>query len=419
MKIAFWIVIVAVAGLAFFGISKSKSETVAKPLAKVHSGPTAEKRAFVYSDPNPFVHSAISEYEGFVKTMITNKQAPGAALAVLHDTSIIFVKGFGLREVGKLDSVDAKTVFRIGSVSKSMTATLCASLVDEGVLQWDDPVIKYLPDFKLKTEEATKGVTLRHILSHTEGLPYHAYTDMVDRDAPVDTLIDYLQELKLIAEPGKIFSYQNVGFSLIGKVIEAATKKTFEEVLNEKLFRPLQMTNASASFKRISENKNVAKPHQLTKPLKISEAYYSVAPAGGINASAEDMGLWLKEVLTQQSKVLNVDRLKEIFKPQVQAAMRNYSFFKWKRIYKSYYGLGWRVISFADQDTLLYHGGFVNNYRCEVAVNPKNKIAVALLVNSSSFLADRGVAEFFRIYDRHLNAIQTWRPALPISDIKK
>lgn len=410
MKTAFWIVILAVGVLAFIGFSRSKSHAVAKPVVKVDSVRPVEKQAFVYEDPNPFVQSAISEYEAFIKTMIKNKQAPGAALAVLRDTSIIFLKGYGLREVGKLDSVDKKTVFRIGSVSKSMTATLCSILVNDGVFNWDDPVIKYLPDFKLKTEQATKTVTLRHFLSHTEGLPYHAYTDMVDREAPVDTLIDYLQDLNLIAEPGKIFSYQNVGFSLIGKVIEAATKKSFEEVLNEKLFKPLKMQNASASFKKISENKDVAKPHHLTHPLKVSSAYYSVAPAGGINASVEDMGLWLKEVLTQKSKVFNPDRLGEIFAPQVRAAMRNYSFFRWKRIYKSYYGLGWRVISFADNDTLLYHGGFVNNYRCEVAVNPKTKMAIALMVNSSSFLADRGVAEFFRIYDRHLDAINNWKP---------
>jgi len=409
MKIAFWIAVVAIGVLAFFGLSKSTSQTVAEPLLKLDTV-KIEKGAFVYNDPNPFVQSAISEYEGFVKTMITNRLAPGAALAVLRDTSIIFIKGFGLREVGKFDSINSKTVFRIGSVSKSMSATLCATLVNEGILNWDDPVIKYLPDFKLKTEEATKSVTLRHILSHTEGLPYHAYTDMVDRGAPVDTLIDYLKDLKLIAEPGKIFSYQNVGFSLIGKVIEAATKKPFEEVLNEKLFRPLKMKNASASYKRISENRNVAKPHQAIRPLKISESYYSVAPAGGINASAEDMGLWLKEVMTQKSKVFNPERLSEIFEPQVHAAVRNYSFFKWKRVYKSYYGLGWRVITFADRDTLLYHGGFVNNYRCEVAMNPKTKVGIALLVNSSSFLADRGVAEFFKIYDRHLNAIKNWKP---------
>ncbi len=405
MKIVFLAISTVLIGLGIFGLSRN-NESVKTTITNADP---ARKSAFVFADPNPFVQQSIREFESFIKMTLANRQAPGAALAVVKDTSVIFLKGYGFREFGKPDSIDARTVFRIGSVSKSVTATLCAVLVDEGVIRWDDPVTKYLPDFKLKTEDATRKLTLRHLLSHTEGLPYHAYTDMVDRSAPVDTLIDYLQDLNLIAEPGQIYSYQNVGFSLIGKVIEAATKKSFEEVLTEKLFQPLKMLDASASYQKIAKNKNSALPHKLTEPLKISEAYYSVAPAGGINSSAQDMALWLKEVLAQEENVLKEARLREIFEPQVGAAVRNLNFFKWKRVRKSFYGLGWRVISFADGDTLLYHGGLVNNYRCEVAVNPKNKIAIALLVNSPGMLANQGIPQFFKIYDRYLDSVKRWK----------
>src|SRR6185369_15678083 len=119
------------------------------------------------------------------------------------------------------------------------------------------------------------------------------------------------------------------------------------------------------------------------------------------------MALWLKEVVTQKSNVFGKESLEEIFEPQVQATVRNINFFKWKRIRKSFYGLGWRVISFSDGDTLLYHGGLVNNYRCEVAINPKKKIAIALLVNSPSVLANQGVPQFFKIYDRYVNSVQS------------
>lgn len=408
MKIVFLAVSIVLVGLGIFGLSKN-DESVKTTIIR---GDSARQSVFVYADPNPFVQLSIKEFDSFIKMTLANRQAPGAALAVLKDTSIICLKGYGLREFGKPDSIDARTVFRIGSVSKSITATLCAVLVDEGVIRWDDPVTKYLPDFKLKSEEATKKLTLRHLLSHTEGLPYHAYTDMVDRSAPVDTLIDYLQDLNLIAEPGQIYSYQNVGFSLIGKVIEAATKKSFEEVLTEKLFLPLHMVDASASFQRIIKNKNSAIPHKFTEPLKISEVYYSVAPAGGINSSAQDMALWLKELLSHKANVLNEARLTEIFKPQVGATVRNLNFFKWKRLRKSFYGLGWRIISFSDGDTLRYHGGLVNNYRCEVAINPKNKIAIALLVNSPGMLANQGIPQFFKIYDHYLDSINRWRPKL-------
>ncbi|MGC4020461.1 MAG: serine hydrolase domain-containing protein [Cyclobacteriaceae bacterium] len=287
----------------------------------------------------------------------------------------------------------------LDEMSKSVTATLAATLVRDSIFQWDDQLIEYLPDFRLKSETATQKLKLRHILSHTEGLPYHAYTDMVDKRAPVDTLINYLKDLNLIAEPGQIYSYQNVGFSLIGKAIEKVSNKTFEEELNERLFKPLHMQDASASYERISLQSNVAKPHFLVRPMKISEAYYSVAPAGGINASAQDMALWLKALLGNNPDVLPKERLDEIFKPQVSAVARNYYFRKWKPVRKSFYGLGWRVLTFVDGDSIMYHGGFVNNYRCEVALNRKKKIGIAVMVNSPGFLADQAIPKFFKTYD--------------------
>ena len=284
-----------------------------------------------------------------------------------------------------------------------------AELVNEKIIEWDDPVIKYLPNFKLKTESATQKLKLRHILSHTEGLPYHAYTIMIDENAPVDTLVDHLKDLDLIDEPGKVYSYQNVGFSLIGKVIEAATHQTFEETIIQKLFRPLGMKNASASFDKINRSPNSAKPHRFTHPAKISNKYYSVAPAGGINASANDLALWLKALLNKNTYTLVPQQIDEMLEPQVRAVTRNHYFWQWKPVRKSYYALGWRVITF-NNDTIVYHGGYVNNYRCEVALNRKKKIAIAVLVNSPGPLADQAIPKFFKIYDQHLDSISSWKP---------
>ena len=101
--------------------------------------------------------------------------------------------------------------------------------------------------------------------------------------------------------------------------------------------------------------------------------------------------------------------IEEIFEPQVRAIARNHYFGQWKRVRKSYYGLGWRVITF-NNDTIEYHGGYVNNYRCEVAINLKKKIAIAMLVNSPGSLADQGVPKFFKIYDHYLDSINSWKP---------
>lgn len=409
MKTAFWIVSFSSIAFFFFSLSTRRGEVNALPLKdSLVTKVRAQKKVLVTEDGNPFVKQTIQEFESFIKFMIANKQAPGAAVAIVRDTNIIFLKGFGLREVGKPDSINARTVFRVGSVSKSITATLCAVLVEQGIFNWDDPVKKYLPDFKLKSESATEKLKIRHLLSHTEGLPYHAYTDMVDRNAPVDTLIEYLQDLDLIAEPGKIHSYQNVGFSLIGKVIESATHRSFEEIISERLFKPIDMEDASASYKKLIEDDNVAKPHQVTFPRKISDVYFSVAPAGGINASAQDMALWLKALIAEKPDMFPPQRLNEMLKPQVWAPVRNFYFYKYKRVRKPFYGLGWRIFAF-NNDTLAYHGGFVNNYRCEVAFSRKNKIGIAILVNTPGSLADQAVPKFFSIYDRHLDSMRQWK----------
>ncbi len=410
MKFLFGIVLLASIGLGFLILLKKDTEPVAKPIASpADTIRSVEKNSFVNHNTNPLVEQALKEFEGFIKTALANKQAPGAAVAVVKDTSIIFLRGYGLRDVSQSDSVNTHTIFRLGSVSKSVTATLVAILVNEGVLHWDDPVINYLPDFKLKSVESTKKLTLRHLLSHTMGLPYHAFTSMVEDHAPFDTLVDHLKDLDLVGKPGEIYSYQNVGFSVIGKVVEKATGKKLEQVFVEKLFSPLGMTDASASYEKIMRSNNVAMPHNLTKPKTISSAYYSVAPAGGINASIQDMALWLKALMGNRPEVLPPNRLNEIFEPQVTAVARNHNFWEWKRVRKSYYGLGWRIITFND-DTIAYHGGYVNNYRCEVALNRKKKIAIALLVNSPGMLADQGIPSFFKIYDRHLDLINRWKP---------
>ncbi len=413
MKIFYSIAIVAFLSIGFyFLIKKEKASNTQQGISNkafADSLSKPEKNIFVYHDPNPFLAKALKEFEGFINTAIANRQAPGAAIVVVKDTSIIFLKGYGLRDTNKPDSVNTRTIFRIGSVSKSISATLAAVLVNEGVLHWDDTVINYLPAFKLKSEEATKKITLRHVLSHTMGLPYHAFTNLVEHNTPLDTLINNLHRLDLVGEPGQVYSYQNVGFSLIGKIIEAATQKKFEEALSQKLFLPLQMKDASATYEKIKSARNVAMPHFFTRPSPISDTYYSVAPAGGVNASAQDLGVWLKLLLGNRPDVLPKKQIDEIFEPQVKAIARNHNFWQWKRVRQSYYALGWRIITFAD-DTIAYHGGFVNNYRCEVAVNRKKKIAIALLVNSPGMLADRGIPAFFKIYEHYLDSINRWKP---------
>lgn len=360
---------------------------------------------------NPYVYAVVEEYGEFIRQAIQRGQAPGAAVAIIKDTSIIYLNAFGLKQVGTTDSIDIHTVFRLGSVSKSIASVLAGTLVDKQLIRWDDPIIHYYPEFQLKSPEHTQKVTVRHVLSHTTGLPYHAYTNMIEERIPLDTLLANLKSVSLFGEPGQIYSYQNVGYSLIEKVVENSTHESFEDALQEFVFEPLHMHNSSASYAAIIQNPNVARPHQYARkrwvPVKISDTYYNAAPAGGINASIADMALWLQALMSGSGVLMSDTTLQELFEPQVRAISKNRNFYRWKRPRASYYALGWRVINFPNE-TLLYHGGYVNGYRSEVAIDQKNRVAICVLINSPGALADISVPEFFKRYSAKADSINRW-----------
>ncbi len=380
-------------------------------IKKLAPDSVTEKTLAAEIDPNPYVQLLLADYQKYIDKAILSGQAPGAAVVIVKDSAIIFLKGFGLKESGTTDSVDVNSVFRLGSVSKCFASVLTGTLVKDDVIDWDDKVTRYVPNFKLKLKANTDSLKIRHVLSHTIGLPYHAFTNMVEERVPLDSLLARLKELNLVGLPGKVYSYQNVGYSLIEKVIESATGKSYEEALTEKLFKPLHMQNASASYARITENGNVAQPHYRSKrgwkATAISDTYYNVAPAGGVNASIADMGLWLKALLSAQGDVLSKEAMDDMLTPQIKAVSKNRNFRIWKRPKASYYAMGWRVLTFKN-DTLDYHGGYVNGYRSEVALDRKNRMAICILTNSPGKLADQSIPQFFAMRTRYIDLIDTW-----------
>lgn len=370
-----------------------------------------EKELVAIPDSNPYMQQVVADYNYFIEQAIKKGMAPGAAVAIVRDTSIIFLKGFGLRQVGHTDSIDVNTVFRLGSVSKCFSSVLAGTLVSNHLMNWDDPIVKYYPQFQLKSKEHTEKLTIRNVLSHTTGLPYHAYTNMIEEHIPLDTLLASLKSVSLFGEPGQIYSYQNVGYSLIEKVVQAVSHQSFEAALTEHVFKPLKMRNSSASYEAIMNHENVAKPHFFSRKhwvsVPISDTYYNVTPAGGVNASIADMALWLRALMNGSSDLMSDSTMHEIFEPQIKAISKNRNFARWKRPRASYYALGWRVITFQN-DTLEYHGGYVNGYRSEVAIDRKNHIAICVLTNSPGSLSDLSIPEFFKRYTQRADSIAFW-----------
>jgi len=369
--------------------------------------------------PNPYVEKLLLAYEEEMIDLLLKTKTPGLAIAIVQDSTILFMKGYGLREVGTTDSVNEHTVFRLASVSKCFAPLLTGLLVQDSLLQWEDRVIDHFANFELKSKRNTDSLRLSHVLSHTTGLPYHTYTTLVEDGLDLRRMLGELKNVNVIAKPGELYSYQNVAYSIIAEVIRSRTGKPYEQVMEERIFRPLNMGDASMSYEAIMQNENVARPHLHWRrgwtPTTISNTYYNVGPAGGVNASISDMAAWLSVMLGSNSDFVTGETLDRIFTPVVKAKSKNRYFRKWVGRSKAHYAMGWRVLNFQN-DTILYHGGYVRGYRSEVAIDRRSRIGICVLSNGPGRLVDNSVPMFFNMFYNQRDSILHWQNQQMIYD---
>jgi beta-lactamase class C len=344
-------------------------------------------------------------YDEYLRHAVDSFKSPGAAVAIVYKGDLILVKGYGVKKTNGSDSIDLHTAFRIGSVSKGFASVLTGILVDEGYLSWDDRIKEHMKDFRLKDTTCASQLTVRHVLSHTTGFPNHTFTDMLDNGFNYDQIKTNLANVQTVAKPGQVYSYQNVVYSLIGDVLLDATGEDYNRLLHEKIFVPLNMNEASTDFISFSNNLNSAFPHVRsgnswrTKPK--NNRYYSVSPASGINASASDMAQWLLALTGYYPQVVSQDNIHEISKAFIETPKKSAYRKNWRSLEKTSYGLGWRIFRY-DQHELVYHGGFVEGFRAEIAFDPAEGVGIAVLFNSNTPVAAQCIPHFFDILFKHL-----------------
>lgn len=364
---------------------------------------------------NPHLNAFIRDYESFIDSEMERTHTPGAAVVIVKDSSIVFIKGFGVKKAGSRDSVDEHTLFRIGSLSKGFAGVLAAQLEGERYFDLEDPVLKFIPNFQLHSMQQTKRVRIRHLISHSIGLPYHTYTNLVEAGEDVHTIAQKFRNVRLIGKEGEVFSYQNAAFSLIEDIIQQTYHKPYPVALKEKIFSKAGMQDASTSFDELTASPNKALPHDGFDndwvPTDITHKYYNTIAAGGVNASISDMGQWLLVLLGNRPDVVDTMTLHKAFTPFIKTNNERRFFQDWKGNKEAYYGLGWRIFQ-TDVGTVVYHGGYVNSYRGEIAIHPETNIGVCVLVNGAGTMPGRVIPAFFERYSAYTTSIQTWNPTL-------
>jgi beta-lactamase class C len=339
-----------------------------------------------------------------VDSMYEKNQVPGIAISIVKDGEIIENRVWGYSDLSTKRKLDTLSVFRLASVSKGFAPFIIGKLVDRGFLSWDDPVKKFLPEFQLSSSEATENLTIRHLLSHTTGLPRHTFSNLLDQEQDIDVIIKKLKEVPVRHAPGTYYDYQNVTYGLLANIVETVTSRSYSQLLEEWIFQPAGMHTSSCTFTGIMKSADIAFPHTRNRRgyvrSTLSPRYYSVGPAAGVNASITDMGKWMKMLQTRSTLIVSDSTLNEIFKPQINMCTCESNFFAWEgKLQRASYGFGWRILEF-NQHKLYYHGGNVNQYRSEIALDPERKIGITILQNAPGGFISKVIPLFWHHLDR-------------------
>lgn len=360
---------------------------------------------------NPFLQSFIKGIDHCLMDSLAKYPVPGLAICIVKDSAVVYTRCFGEKEFGSGDSLDIHSAFRLASVSKPIAALLAATYVKDSLLDWEDKVVQHLPWFKLCSPYQTNDLRVAHVLSHTSGVPYHALTNFIEYGECLDTMIWMLREPEIdsISPVGQIYSYQNVTYSVIEKVMQSISGITYEEMISERLFGPLGMEDASVTYQGLFADSNVAYPHFFYNGtwnrVPVKKTYYNAKPAGGVNASISDMSKILLLALGNQPDVVPGHVLKEMYQPRVETPIKYKYFSRWDSLQDMYYGLGFRILH-TSYDTIIYHGGYANAYRSELAFSPKNKIGICILSNSPAYMTNICVPAFFDFYEQYADSVR-------------
>jgi CubicO group peptidase (beta-lactamase class C family) len=292
----------------------------------------------------------LAGFDGWVSKGIKDWRTPGLAVAVVKDGQVVFAQGFGVRELGKPQPVDTRTLFAIGSTTKAMTAALVAMLVDDKKVEWDAPVTKYLPWFQLKDAAVTRELSVRDLLTHRAGLGGADYLWYGQRQSTEEIL----RRVRLIdpAYPVRSgFIYQNVMYAAAGAVVEAASGRPWAEMMRTRIFQPLGMRDTIATAATLASQPNVASPHALVDgEVKVIDnvSVDPVAPAGSVWSNVADMAKWMQMLLdgchaggAGGTALLSKESCAELFTPQTIAPYETYPTTRLTKPHWMTYGLGW------------------------------------------------------------------------------
>jgi beta-lactamase class C len=319
-----------------------------------------------------------------LEQLIQRREMIGMAVGIVENGEIRFLKGYGETVAGSGAKVGPNTIFRWGSLSKGVAADMVGLLAAQGKLSLSDPANKYAPSLRLPGGNEYKA-TVADILSHQLGLAGHSQDPKLEDGLDPHLLRSQLAQLNAICPPGTCWSYQNVAYDAASEIVEHVTGKPYEQAVRELLFGPLGMRSASLNRAALLSSKSWARPYdgpRTYKAAEVTDFYYRVPAAGGVNSSIKDLTVGLQAQMGLEPQVLPKPVLEAVQTARVKTPGETGRMRKFReRVLATSYGLGWRVYDYAGHKVVAHRGG-VKGYRSLIMFDPALKSGVVALWNS-------------------------------------
>lgn len=321
-------------------------------------------------------------------------EVPGMAVAIVKNDSVVFSKGYGVRELSKPGEVNDQTLFAIASLSKAFTVASLAILVEQGKLSWDDRVIEHLPYFQLHDSYATREMTVRDLLCHRSGL--HTFGgDLIwyGTDYGKEEVIRRLRYLKPRLGFRDSFGYQNILFLAAGEIIQAVSGRQWDDFVRDSIFTPLGMARSNTSVTQIQGDANVATPHTphngklVTVPYRMLD---NIGSAASINSNVNDLSAWMRLWLRPDS-VSGAGRLSnrakhEVWTPHTIIPLSESAMSTIPGRNFNAAALGWFVMDYKGRRVLSHSGG-MDGMISRLVLVPEERLGFVILTNSINNLS--------------------------------
>ena len=335
--------------------------------------------------PSARAAEALEDLEALVERALEDFVVPSVAIAVVVDGETILSNGYGTRDVAEGLPATSQTLYAIGSSTKAFTALALGSLVDEGVVDWDTPVVDLLPEFRLADDHTTLHLTVRDLLTHRSGLPRH---DLVWYNAPYNRqdLVQRLRFLEPFRDLREEWAYQNLMYLTAGVVLEELTATPWEQSVRERLLEPLGMDRSNFSVDVSREDPDHALPYREEDGDLVEipfRAITTMGPAGSINSTADDMARWLQLQLgsgqVDKGRVVSELVVRETHTPQMTLGRYPED----TQLLLTSYGLGWFLHSYRGHYQV-EHGGNIDGFSALVTLMPLDGCGVVVLSNANA-----------------------------------